>query len=150
MSERIHAEYWLETGDDLRQAAEVIAGEQSSGTFVALANETPELKARSGARIERLQVLDAATQPSLPGHYQPGSIFSRCALALSWPIENLGPSLPNLLATIAGNLFELRQVSGLRITGLRLPPAFAAACPGPARPSVLSTRADWRAWPRGR
>ena len=132
MTERIHASYWLETGDDPQRAAEAIAGEQSSGTFLALANETPELKQRSGARIEQLQVLDTVHQPSLPGHYKPGSVFSRCSLALSWPIENIGPSLPNLLATIAGNLFELRQVSGLRITGLHLPPSFAAAYPGPA------------------
>ncbi|MDH5540173.1 MAG: RuBisCO large subunit C-terminal-like domain-containing protein, partial [Rhizobacter sp.] len=132
MSERIHARYWLETPDDPRQAAEVIAGEQSSGTFLALANETPELKQRSGARIEHLQVLGTAAQPSLPGRYKAGCVFSRCGLELSWPIENLGPSLPNLLATIAGNLFELRQVSGLRITGLTLPRAFAAIYPGPA------------------
>jgi ribulose-bisphosphate carboxylase large chain len=132
MGERIHARYWLETGDDPRRAAEVIAGEQSSGTFLALANETPELKERSGARIEHLRVLDTADQPSLPGRYKAGSVFTRCELELSWPIENLGPSLPNLMATIAGNLFELREVSGLRITGLRLPPSFAAAYPGPA------------------
>ena len=132
MGERIHARYWLETCDDPRQTAEVIAGEQSSGTFLALANETPELKERSGARIEQLRVIDTADRPSLPGHYKPGSVFTRCELELSWPIENLGPSLPNLMATIAGNLFELRQVSGLRITGLQLPPSFAAAYPGPA------------------
>ena len=66
MSERIHATYWLETGDDPARAAEVIAGEQSSGTFVALPTETPELKARSGARVERLEVLDTASTPSLP------------------------------------------------------------------------------------
>ena len=132
MTERIRASYWLETGDDPQRAAEAIAGEQSSGTFLALANETPALKQRAGARIEHLQVLDTAHQPSLPGHYRPGSVFSRCALELSWPLANIGPSLPNLLATVAGNLFELRQVSGLRITGLQLPPSFAAAYPGPA------------------
>ena len=36
------------------------------------------------------------------------------------------------MATIAGNLFELRAVTGLRLTDLRLPPSFAAAYPGPA------------------
>jgi len=131
MNERIHATYWLETGDDPRRAAEVIAGEQSSGTFVALPNETPELKARSGARVERLDVLERVSQPSLPGGME-SSVYTRCTLELSWPIENLGPSLPNLMATIAGNLFELRQVSGLRVQGLVLPPSFAAAYPGPA------------------
>jgi ribulose-bisphosphate carboxylase large chain len=131
VSERIHATYWLETGDDPARAAEMIAGEQSSGTFVALPNETPELKARSGARVERIAVLERLSVPSLPERTNSGS-YTRCTLELSWPIENLGPSLPNLLSTIAGNLFELRAVSGLRLTDLQLPPSFANAYPGPA------------------
>ena len=131
---RIHAWYWLETGDDPQRAAEVIAGEQSSGTFTAVPGETPALKARSGARVEGLEILDVADRPSLPGGMAgiPGARYTRCRLHLSWPLANLGPSLPNLMATVAGNLFELRQVSGLRLLELRLPPAFAEHCPGPA------------------
>lgn len=131
MSERIYASYWLETGDDPRRAAEVIAGEQSSGTFIALPNETPELKQRSGARVERLEVLETVDKPSLPGG-MPADVYHGCALEISWPLENLGPSLPNLMSTVAGNLFELRQVSGLRITDLQLPASFAGAYQGPA------------------
>lgn len=132
MNERIHVAYWLETPIEPQRAADIIAGEQSSGTFLALANETPELKERSGARVERLEILDTVDAPSLPGRYKNGARFTRCLLDLSWPIANLGPSLPNLMATIAGNLFELQCVSGLRILDLRLPPSFAAAYPGPA------------------
>jgi ribulose-bisphosphate carboxylase large chain len=131
MTQRIHATYWLETGDDPARAAEVIAGEQSSGTFVALPTETPELKQRSGARVERLEIIDTSTQPSLPTPKH-SKRFSRCTLELSWPIENLGPCLPTLMATIAGNLYELRAVTGLRLLDLQLPPEFAAAYPGPA------------------
>lgn len=131
MSERIYATYWLETGDDPRRAAEVIAGEQSSGTFVALAAETPELKARAGARIEQLDVIDSSTTPSLPTLKKAAS-YTRCKLRLSWPIENLGPCLPTLIATVAGNLYELRAVSGLRLLDIELPPSFAVAYPGPA------------------
>lgn len=131
MTERIHATYWLETGVDPQRAAEVIAGEQSSGTFIALANETPELKARSGARVERLDVLGHSDTPSLTGGIE-SARYTQCALELSWPIENFGASLPNLMSTIAGNLFELRQVSGLRLTDVRLPASFAKAYPGPA------------------
>jgi ribulose-bisphosphate carboxylase large chain len=130
-SERITATYWLETGDDPRRAAEVIAGEQSSGTFVALAAETPELKARAGARVERLDVIDTSVAPSLPTPVA-STRYTRCMLTLSWPIENLGPCLPTLMATVAGNLYELRAVTGLRLLDLQLPPSFAAAYPGPA------------------
>ena len=131
MGERIYATYWLETGDDPGRAAEVIAGEQSSGTFVALAAETPELKARAGARVEKLDVIGTSLTPSLPTPKQ-SARYSRCMLTLSWPIENLGPSLTTLMATVAGNLYELREVTGLRLVGLDLPPSFAAAYQGPA------------------
>jgi ribulose-bisphosphate carboxylase large chain len=139
VSERIYAKYWLETGDDPARAAEIIAGEQSSGTFVALPTETPALKLRSGARVESLQLLDEVASPSLPGGMA-SERYRRCMLELSWPMENIGASLPNLMSTIAGNLFELRQVSGLRLTELRLPPSFVAACPGPAF-GIAGTRA---------
>ena len=58
--------------------------------------------------------------------------YTRCLLELSWPLANIGPNLPNLMDTVAGNLFELRQVSGLRILDLKLPKAFAGVYPGPA------------------
>jgi ribulose-bisphosphate carboxylase large chain len=128
---RVHARYWLETGDDPARAAEVIAGEQSSGTFTAVPGETPELKARYGARVERIEVLDHADRPSLPGGMA-SARYTRCLLEISWPLDNFGCSLPNLLATIAGNLWELRQVSGLRLLDLAVPQKFADGCPGPA------------------
>lgn len=131
MTSRIVAQYWLETGDDPLRTAETIAGEQSSGTFLKLANETPELKERSGARIESLNVLEVVDRPSLPGGMV-SERYTRCLLTLSWPLENMGPCLPTLMSTVAGNLFELRQVSGLRLLSLQLPDAFAKAYLGPA------------------
>jgi ribulose-bisphosphate carboxylase large chain len=131
---RIEADYLLETAFDPWQVAEAMAGEQSSGTFVAVPGETPELKARAGARVERLELLDEVPQPSLPHAAVPKGTqakWRRASVTLSWPFENVGPSLPSLLSTVAGNLFELIQVSGLRLLDLRLPEAFAARYPGP-------------------
>ncbi|BCM86956.1 ribulose bisphosphate carboxylaseoxygenase large subunit [Methylobacterium indicum] len=130
---RIEADYLLETASDPRRVAETMAGEQSSGTFVPVPGETPELKERSAARVERLEVFDALVDaPSLPttAAIDPARL-RRARVTLSWPIENLGPSLPNLLATVAGNLFELRPITGLRLLDIRLPQAFAEAYPGP-------------------
>jgi ribulose-bisphosphate carboxylase large chain len=131
---RIEADYVIETSFDPRAAAEAMAGEQSSGTFVPVPGETAELKERSAARVEALQVLETVAEPSLPGASKPKTgeaVIRRARVTLSWPIENIGPSLPNLLATAAGNLFELKQLSGLRLTDIRLPEIFAAAYPGP-------------------
>lgn len=131
---RIEADYLIETAFDPREAAEAMAGEQSSGTFVPVPGETPELKARAAARIEALETAETVPSPSLPGAARPQGetgATRRARVTLSWPLDNLGPSLPNLLATVAGNLFELRQFSGLRLLDIRLPAAFAARYPGP-------------------
>jgi ribulose-bisphosphate carboxylase large chain len=136
--DRIEADYLLETALDPAQAAESLAGEQSSGTFVAVPGETPELKARAAARVERLEIVADVAAPSLPGAAAPKAFpngapgrWRQARVTLSWPLGNLGPSLPNLMATVAGNLFELKQVSGLRLLDIRLPSAFAQAYAGP-------------------
>jgi ribulose-bisphosphate carboxylase large chain len=135
LSDRIEADYLLETPIDPHAAAEIMAGEQSSGTFVPVPGETPELKARSAARVTHLQILDEdVAAPSLPtaGVAARGSgRLSQARVTLSWPLDTLGPSLPNLIATVAGNLFELKPVTGLRLLDIRMPGAFARAYPGP-------------------
>jgi ribulose-bisphosphate carboxylase large chain len=130
---RIEAKYLIETPIDPRRTAEIMAGEQSSGTFVAVPGETRELKQRAAARVESIWLLDEVATPSLPVA-QPINDNGpwRCAeVTLSWPMDNIGPSLPNLMATVAGNLWELRQLTGLRLLDLRLPLAFAATYGGP-------------------
>jgi ribulose-bisphosphate carboxylase large chain len=113
----------------------VMAGEQSSGTFLQVPGETAELKERSGARVEWIRETGTVAGPSLPGARVPkgvlGPVWRRAETMISWPIENMGPSLPNLLATVAGNLFELQQFSALRLVEITLPDEFRDAYPGP-------------------
>jgi len=130
---RVEADYLIETTINPMQAAEIMAGEQSSGTFRPIPGETAELKIRAAARVEKLKILEPVSEPSLLG-----SIASvdqkkwwRANLTLSWPLDNLGPSLPNLITTIAGNLFELQPLSGIRLKDLRLPSAFSTNYAGP-------------------
>ncbi|HEV2441767.1 MAG TPA: ribulose-bisphosphate carboxylase large subunit family protein [Steroidobacteraceae bacterium] len=131
---RVCARYWIETARPLDEAAAVMAGEQSTGTFVRVAGETDELRERFGARIESLVELGEAAAPSLPGAWMPksGSDRRRTAeVTLSWPLHNFGPSLPNLLAAVAGNLWELKPFSGMRLLDLSLPPEFLQRYRGP-------------------
>ncbi|MGH1482266.1 MAG: ribulose-bisphosphate carboxylase large subunit family protein [Geminicoccales bacterium] len=132
MNARIEADYLIETPIDPDKAADAMAGEQSSGTFIAVPGETEELKARSAARVERLTPIQDVSAPSLPGAVNAdGRTITRAEVTLSWPLDNIGPDLLNLKATVAGNLFELQQFSGLRLLDIRLPDAFAEAYPGP-------------------
>lgn len=143
MRERFSAEYLIETAEDPRRAAEIMAGEQSSGTFVAVPGETPELKARFAARVEAVTLLGQVGAPSLPGAASPAPggppQWNVARVSLSWPLEVIGPSLPNLVATVAGNLFELKAFSGLKLLDIALPAPFAARYPGP-RFGIAGTR----------
>jgi len=139
--ERVEALYLIETGTDVDRAVDVMAGEQSSGTFVPLPGETPELKARSGARVEAIEVFAEVAEPSLPGARRTTGLPIRQArVRLSWPVENFGPSLPNLFTTVAGNLFELQQFSGLKVLDVTFSPAFFRRYAGPAF-GIAGTRA---------
>ncbi|MGA2147074.1 MAG: RuBisCO large subunit C-terminal-like domain-containing protein [Bryobacteraceae bacterium] len=59
----------------------------------------------------------------------------------------MGPSLPKEFATVAGNLFELNQFSGLRLLDVRFPPPFLDRYHGP-RFGVEGTRRLCGVWGR--
>ena len=121
MAARVHATYHLDTAVAPERAADIIAGEQSSGTFVPIPGEDEALKARAAASWEITPLDETSTGQN-----------KRYQLRLSWPLENFGASLPNLMTTVAGNLYELKPVAGLRLMDIDLPDEFAAAYPGPA------------------
>ncbi len=136
MNDRVLATYHIETPHPPEQAAEALAGEQSSGTFVAVPGETEALRERHRARVERITAGETVDVPSLSGARAPkgssGPVrYHRAEIAVSFPLENMGVNLPTLLSTVAGNLFELSEFSGLKLMDLEMPPAFAAAYPGP-------------------
>ncbi len=133
-ADRILATYHIETAHPLARAAEVMAGEQSCGTFVRVPGETDELRANHAARVERITELETVDEPALPHSKPPKNHdgkFKRAEVVLSFPLANMGASLPNLLATVCGNLYELHEFSGLKLIDLELPHAFADKYPGP-------------------
>jgi len=116
-TERVYARYWIETAVPLEDAAATMAGEQSTGTFVRVPGETDQLRERYAARVEQIHELGIVDTPSLSGSGLPknhaGLFVRRTAeVTLSWPIENMGPSL-------------------LKLLDISLPPAFLSAYQGP-------------------
>ena len=129
------ARYFIESAVPIEQAAEIIAGEQSSGTFMSLPGETDALKSRSRARVTRIDTLPPVLEPSLRSAFVERrahkGVFHRAEIEIAFPIANVGANLPTLLATVAGNLFELGEITGLRLLDLGMPPAYARQFPGP-------------------
>ncbi|KAA5540869.1 ribulose-bisphosphate carboxylase large subunit family protein [Adhaeribacter rhizoryzae] len=129
--ERIKATYFIETPLPVEKAAAVLAGEQSSGTFVAVPGETEELKQRFAARVEAIRPVETVSEPSIPGLNLNGGAYHRAHVEVSWSIENFGYNLAAMISTLQGNLYELTQFTGLKLMDLEVPDSFATRFAGP-------------------
>ncbi len=130
--ERITATYYIETPFAPGKAAQVLAGEQSSGTFVAVPGETAELKERFAARVESVKMLETVTEPAIPGATSKEGKYHRAIVKISWSIENFGYNLPVMVSTLQGNLYEITQFTGLKLMDIDLPASYADHYRGPA------------------
>lgn len=145
--ERFTATYRIETPLDPVQVAEVLAGEQSCGTFARVEGETDALRERARATVESVELLDVAQQPSLPNGWMQrrGMLgqplrWQRARLKVSFPVDNVGANLPTLAATVSGNLFDLGEVTGLRLEAVQLPASYRRQFDLPAQ-GIAGTRA---------
>ena len=131
-TQNVIATYVIETSLPLMAAAEVLAGEQSTGTFVRVERESDDLRARFAAQVESVQEIPLTGAGPLPGTVGDPALRRRAILRLRFPLDNFGPSLPNLLAAVAGNLFELKELAAIRLIDIDLPSSFAERYAGPA------------------
>ncbi|MEO6293370.1 MAG: ribulose 1,5-bisphosphate carboxylase, partial [Burkholderiaceae bacterium] len=105
---RFETTYLIETPLDPAHVAEVLAGEQSCGTFTRVEGETDALRERARATVESVELLDVAPMPSLPngwmqrrGMFDTPQTWQRARLRVSFPCDNIGPNLPTLAATVS-------------------------------------------------
>lgn len=131
----IRAKYLIETAQPLEKAALSMAGEQSCGTFLRVPGETNELREQFSANVDSIEEVGMVNHPSMEGAKIPknGSSpeFKQALVELSWPFENVGVNLPNLISTVAGNLYELSAFSGMKLLELDFPKEFCQVYPGP-------------------
>lgn len=141
--ERFEATYLIETPLDPAKVAEVMAGEQSSGTFTRVAGETDELRERTRATVTEVTTLETVDEPSLPNAWLARKgvkgPWRRARVAISFPVDNVGANLPTLASIVAGNLYDLGEVTGLRLDTITLPWSFRKRFPLPSQ-GIAGTR----------
>lgn len=142
-AERIRARYLIETPVEPAAVAEVMAGEQSCGTFTRVQGETDALRERARATVEAITELAPAEAPSLPNalleRQGARGPWRRAHVDISFPVANIGANLSTLAATVSGNLYDLGEVTGLRLESLQVPPAYRAQFETP-RVGIAGTR----------
>jgi ribulose-bisphosphate carboxylase large chain len=127
--------YLIQTPIDPRRAAELIASEQSIGSFKRVQGETDEVIARFGGRVEEVQVLsrdECAALPSAMPDIAVRDKYTSARVRISFPAENFSANVSSLFAILLGNLFELQELSGIRLLDFDMPKAFSNQFFGPA------------------
>jgi ribulose-bisphosphate carboxylase large chain len=127
----VTASYVIETCLPIERAMDILAGEQSTGTFVAVSRESRELRAASAATVVDVTELPPTPSSLLPGTVGDVADRKRAQVRVRFPLQNFGPSIPNLLAAVAGNLFEIKELGAVKLVDLELPDAFAGRYAGP-------------------
>ncbi len=132
MSLRITAEYLIETPYTVEGAAAAMAADQSTGTYLRVPGETDELLRRFAARVELAETIDSRRAPSLPTQARPpNGVYSVGRVKISFAVEAVGANLPTIIATVVGNLFELRHLTGLKLLDVEFPGELASEFAGP-------------------
>ena len=127
----IRLTYRIETPGDVESMAAKIASDQSTGTFVAVPGETPELKARVAARVVAIRPLPPTDRPSFPDEGGGPRVFNCGEADIEFPLDAVGTDLSALMTIAIGGVYSIKGMTGIRIIDMKLPPEFAAAHPGP-------------------
>jgi ribulose-bisphosphate carboxylase large chain len=137
------ADYLIETPLPLAKVAEIMAGEQSSGTFIRVEGETDDLRARARADVTSIQDLGEVEVATLPSAWLNRRGITtrprRGKVTIRFPIDNIGANLAALASTVAGNLYDLGEVTGLRLENIGLPPSWRRQYAMPKR-GITGTR----------
>jgi ribulose-bisphosphate carboxylase large chain len=127
---RIVANYLLETPFELETVAAMMAGEQSSGTFVRVAGETDELRARATAEVIEISLVGETQTPTLHSAYAQRKNISgpyrQARIRIAYPIANIGQNLPTLAAKVSGNPYDIGEITGLKLLSLDIPRDYRA------------------------
>jgi 2,3-diketo-5-methylthiopentyl-1-phosphate enolase len=99
------------------------AVEQSTGTWVPVPGETPEMRCRHVAKV-----LGVYEVPDYEFAVPPGTQMRNWFIQVAYPEVNIGGQLPMLLTTVVGNI---SMAGNIKVIDIRLPEKFVAGFGGP-------------------
>lgn len=138
--EHVVATYSVAVGEDPPAAASVLAGEQSAGTFTQVAGDTPALQERFGARVLDVRPTGRTRVAARAYDRPPGGEVPEYDVRVAYPLGNFSPSASHLMTVVAGNLFELKALAGVRLEDVEIPETLARRLRRPMAAGVPGSR----------
>lgn len=120
--EHVVATYSVAVDGDPNRAAAVLAGEQSAGTFTQVAGDSPALQHTFGAEVQSVRATGRSRVAARDyGREERSPLVPEYDVRVAFPAGNVAPSVSHLMTVIAGNLFELRALAGVRLEDVEIP-----------------------------
>lgn len=135
------ATYSVAVDGDPEAAALVLAGEQSAGTFTRVEGDTPALQETFGARV--LDVRAAGRTRGAARAYDRADGTRQVPeydVRVAYPAGNFSASASHLMTVVAGNLFELKALAGVRLEDVEIPESLARRIQRPMPHGVQGSR----------
>lgn len=126
------ATYYIETPLPLDDAARLIASVQSIGAGELREANTKWIVEKHSARVIDVRERAGGSSDTLPtrAEYRQRRMHAGF-VTVAFPMINFGPTIPNLLTAIAGEIFEMAVFSAVKLTDIHFPDSFLRHFPGP-------------------
>ncbi len=114
----IEVKYYIKTRIELEKAADTIAALQSIGVWSGIGERFKSTLYKYAAKV--IEVLNIEKGQESSGF-----------IKIAFPYVNFGFNIPNLLSTVAGELYEMNIFSSIKLLDIEFPPSYLSNFTGP-------------------
>jgi len=132
MKNHITATYYIETTEDLRKIAETMAKMQSTGTWKELSAETRQIIKKYGAVVKSVKKTGEKSKYELPTKQAKGKKVNCGTVKIDYPCDNFGSRISMILTTTAGEIFDMQELTAVKLTDIDFREDFLKSFHGPA------------------
>jgi len=113
-------------------AAQTIAAVQSIGAGKMRKKDFDQIAGRHSARVIEVSPVRGKHTQKLPARILPrGRTIKAAYITIAYPHINFGPKIPNLLSSIAGEIFEMNVFTAAKVVNVEFPGSFLKHFSGP-------------------
>ncbi|MCX7697910.1 MAG: RuBisCO large subunit C-terminal-like domain-containing protein [Candidatus Goldbacteria bacterium] len=127
----IDVEYYIETIKHPEEIAEKMAGIQSIGIQKNINKKVRKKLEKYSAIIKKIKLTGYKNKYELPTRVKNGKRVNCASVILSFPVRNFGGNIAQFLTTVAGEIFDLKELTALKVLDIKFTLDFIKFFKGP-------------------
>ncbi len=127
----IDVEYYIETPENIEKAAEKMAGIQSVGILKNVPVIVKNKLSKYNAIIKEINKTGYKNKFELPTRMKNFKKVNCAKIILSFPIHNFGDNIAQFLTTIAGEIFDIKELTAIKVVDVKFTKDYLKFFKGP-------------------